>query len=72
MVVIIKDKPYQQNPTRKSGNRGYATAADRNRAIAQLRKHGANYFVKYVDVKSRYALSFSWAHWVSPGRIYIG
>lgn len=71
MIKILEDRPAQDRPTVKHGYRGYATDADRNRAIAQLRKQGNNFFVKYVDVQSRYALVYSWAAWVPKGSVHI-
>jgi len=71
MIKILEDRPCRDRPDVNSGYRGYATAADRNRAIAQLRKQGNNYFVKYVDVQSRYALSFGWSAHVSAGSVSI-
>lgn len=38
--------------------RGYATSADRERAIKQLRRRGATHFTRFNDVQSRFALSF--------------
>jgi len=72
MIKILEDRPCRDRPDVNSGYRGYATAADRNRAIAQLRKQGNNYFVKYIDVQSRYALNFSWSPRVPKGSVHIG
>lgn len=38
--------------------RGYLTAADRKRAIAQLRRRGYNHFVPYMDIQSKFALCY--------------
>lgn len=38
--------------------RGYRTPADRNRAIAQLRKLGFDHFVRYRDTASEFALCY--------------
>lgn len=51
--------------------RGYSDAGNRNRAIAQLRRRGFNYFVCYRDVQSPFALNFGVATWVAPGGVYI-
>ncbi len=51
--------------------RGYSSPRDRNIAIAALRRMGFNYFVKYVDTQSRFALYFGTAKWVREGDIYI-
>ena len=72
MIKILADRPCHDRPSVKNGYRGYATAADRNRAIAQLRKQGNNYFVKYADIQSRYALCFSWAAWVPTSSVHVG
>ena len=71
MIKILEDRPCCDRPDMNSGHRGYANGADRNRAIAQLRKQGNNYFLKYVDVQSRYALSFSWSVFIPEGFVYI-
>ena len=71
MIKILEDRPCCDRPDVNSGYRGYANSADRNRAIAQLRKQGNNYFVKYVDVQSRYALSFSWSGFVPANSVCI-
>ena len=71
MIKILSDRPCHNRPDVNNGYRGYANSADRNRAITQLRKQGNNYFVKYVDVQSRYALSFSWTAWVPKGSVHI-
>jgi len=36
--------------------RGYATDADRKRAISALRNHGFGYFVPYGDTQAEFAL----------------
>lgn len=71
MIKILKKRPIKVRPDVSHGYRGYDSAADRDRAIAMLRKEGNNYFVRYVDVKSRYALCFSWASWVGEGHIHV-
>ena len=71
MIKILEDRPCRDRPDVNSGYRGYANSADRNRAIAQLRKQGNNYFLKYVDVQSRYALSFSWSGFVPANSVCI-
>lgn len=38
--------------------RGYATIADRDRAIAQLRRRGYDHFVRYRDTHAPVALCF--------------
>ena len=38
--------------------RGYRTAADRERAISQLRRRGFDHFVRYRDTQSAHALCF--------------
>jgi hypothetical protein len=38
--------------------RGYATAADRERAIRQLRRRGFDHFVRYQDTAARFALCY--------------
>ena len=57
-----------------AGIRVYATAADRNRAIAQLRRHGRNYFTCFTDVHG-YGLSYAHAAWVDeakgPGGVWL-
>lgn len=72
MKTILKTQ-ISQGDGHPCGTRGYASEADRDRAIAALRKtHGANYFVKFRDVQSPFALSWGWAHWVPKGTIHIG
>ena len=39
--------------------RGYRTVADRNRAIAQLRRQGYDHFVEYRDTAAPVALCFA-------------
>lgn len=55
--------------------RGYASAANRQRAISALRKHGKNYFVLYRDTAAEHALQFMHADWVDhdmgKGAAYI-
>ena len=51
--------------------RGYSSAAQRENAIRGLRKLGYNYFVKFSDTQSKYALTCSWAEWVGSG-VHIG
>lgn len=40
------------------GVRGYASAADRRRGIAALRREGFNHFTCFADVNARFALQF--------------
>lgn len=51
--------------------RGYASAADRKRAIKQLIRKGWNHFVCYRDVQSQFALEFGKAAWVGEGAAYV-
>jgi len=39
--------------------RGYRTAADRKRAIAQLKRQGFDHFVEYRDTQAPVALCFA-------------
>lgn len=57
--------------------RGYTSAANRTRAIAQLRKQkwtdgrSWNYFITYRDTRAEFALQYSIADWVKPGQVHI-
>jgi len=71
MNRIIAKRPDIDNPTVPNGIRGYGSDAARSRAIAMLAKQGCNYFVTFCDVRSRFALSFGYAKWVSSGSICV-
>lgn len=43
--------------------RGYASSADRERAIKQLFRKGYNHFVCFRDVQSEFALQYGLALW---------
>jgi len=43
--------------------RGYASRADRERAIKQLFRKGWNHFVCFRDVQSEFALQYGLALW---------
>lgn len=38
--------------------RGYATAADRERAVKQLKARGYDHFVRYRDTAAKFALCY--------------
>ena len=57
--------------TKSTGFRGYTTRGNRNRAVAQLKRQGYNYFVFFKDVNAEFALNFGKADWVPAGRVYI-
>lgn len=50
--------------------RGYATAADRERAIKQLARRGLNHFVCYRDAQSEFALMAGACTWAGS-RPYV-
>lgn len=66
MKIIIR-----HTDTNRSGNRGYDTTGDRNRAIAALRLRGYNHFVCYRDTRADFALQYGTAAWCQPGHIYV-
>jgi len=51
--------------------RGYDSQAARLKAIHQLAKEGFNYFVPFVEVRSKFALQFGIANWVRPGGVHV-
>ena len=55
----------------QTGVRGYASAADRERAIKMLARRGVNHFVCFKDVQAAFALSYGVAAWVGSGCPYI-
>ena len=66
----ILDGGISQSTGRRYEWRGYATAADRDRAIRALTRLGFNHFVCYRDVQAEYALSAGWCDW-AIGHPYI-
>ncbi len=66
MIFIEPTKPHGMTG-KPTSTRGYSSAAQRENAIRGLRKLGYNYFVKFADTQSKYALTCSWAEWVGSG-----
>ena len=55
---------------RRGGNRGYASPADRQRAVTELVKRGFDHFIFYKDTQSDFALSYGVKVW-GKGSVYI-
>lgn len=51
--------------------RGYATYADRKKAVHQLARRGYNYFVPYKDTNAEFALQYGVANWVPAGQVHV-
>ena len=66
MITILKKTQWVDGEFR-----GYKTVADRDRAIAQLKKHGYNYFVCYRDTRAEFALDYARVQWKKPGETYM-
>lgn len=78
MLKVLTIKSRNPEAPHDLHHRAYRTHGDRRRAITQLRKHGWNYFVQYLEAcprafetGQRLAIQYSVANWVQPGGVYI-
>lgn len=62
MVIIIKRRrPFGLE------HRGYTSAANRMRAVHQLKKQGYDHFLFYRDTAAKYAMQMQVTSWVEKG-----